>query len=217
VRVFTIFGLAVGLLLFGSIAVVEEVFADENSTQVKPTFNHPVPLEIWNYVDIILDGTVIEIKTNVSEMNDDFSNYNIQVTEFFKGNQNVGLISAQKHITLYPFEVGDRGLFYLRFNNHTSSYYMTPYSVKTFDNCNAHSLIEIVPTLPNDDILVRGFMGVDWEFKDECVAHYFVYDPDFWHYRMIESPLRQSSDHDLPINMQKCANDDHVSIFPKII
>jgi|APSaa5957512535_1039671.scaffolds.fasta_scaffold53713_2 hypothetical protein len=202
------------LVLIVSVMGINESFANVNSTSLKPTFN-PNPLEIWNYADVILDGTVIEIKTNVLDVNNNFSNYYIKVNKFFKGNLDTELLSVKKHDSLYQFEVGDNGLFYLKFNSYSQTDYMTQYSVKTFDDCNARDLIEISPTLPNDDILVRGFMGVDWEFKDQCVAHYFTYDPDFWNYRIIKSPLRQYSDHSLPINLQKCANNDHISIFPK--
>ena len=167
---------------------------------------------IINAIQAVKNIGEITIKVN-SDM-DNISNYHIKVNKFFKGDHNAELIFTQKHLYVYPFEVEDNGLFYLKFDNNTG-YDLQPYSIKTFDNCNARSLIEIIPVLPNDDILVRGFMGMGWEFKDQCVANYFTFDPDFWNYRIIKSPLRQHADHDLPIHMQRCVSDEHVSIFSK--
>lgn len=155
---------------------------------------------------MILDGTIIE-KSPLGE----FTKFDIQINEIFKGGTNSQIITGfiSKNMD-WILDKGDRALIYLG-----DKHVISDFSVKTSALCNARDLIQISPVLPNDDSIVRGAPVLPWEWKDPCVPNYFGYDPDFWNARPYHSPLKQHSDHYLPIHMQRCGSDEHVSIIPK--
>ncbi|MEO9309415.1 MAG: hypothetical protein ABI337_03875 [Nitrososphaera sp.] len=158
------------------------------------------PQALWDIHEVILDGTILDYNNNTWR-------YDIKVNQVFKGPTNFDLISAEGFDVWRYFKKGDRALFYLYDISTVSSNYkykITDYSVKTNTNCDARSLIQISPVLPNDNAFVRGSHMIPWDYKDQCVPDYFSYDPDFWTFREYKPPLRQYQDHGLPINMQKC-------------
>ena len=155
---------------------------------------------------MILDGTIIE-KSPLGES----TKFDIQINEIFKGATNskliTGFIEKDKDWIL---DEGDTALIYLG-----DKHVISIYSVKNPGFCTTRSLIQISPVLPNDNSFVRGAPVVPWEWKDPCVPYYFSYDPDFWNARPYYPPVKQFTDHRLPIHMQKCGSDEHVSIIPK--
>jgi hypothetical protein len=158
------------------------------------------PQALWDIHEVILDGTIVDYDNKTWT-------YNIKVNQVFKGSIKSDLISAEGFDVLNYFKKDDRALFYLHDISPASANYkykITDYSVKTSTNCDARSLIQISPVLPNDNTIVRGAPTVSWDYKDQCVPDYFSYDPDFWTFREYKPPLRQYQDHNLPINMQKC-------------
>ena len=159
------------------------------------------PQTLWDIHEVILDGTIVNYDNNTYR-------YDIKVNQVFKGPSSFDLITANGFDVWKYFKKDDRALFYMYDTSPITSsnykYTITDYSVKTSTNCDARSLIQISPVLPNDNVLVRGAPTVPWDYKDQCVPDYFSYDPDFWTFRDYKPPLRQYQDHGLPIDMQKC-------------
>lgn len=158
------------------------------------------PQALWDIHEVILDGTIVNYDNNTRR-------YDIKVNQVFKGPSGFDLISADGFDVWRYFKKGDRALFYMYDTSAITSNYkytITDYSVKTSATCDARSLIQISPVLPNDNVLVRGAPTITWDYKDQCIPDYFSYDPDFWTFRDYKPPVRQYQDHGLPIEMQKC-------------
>jgi hypothetical protein len=135
------------------------------------------PLLLWNYHDVILDGTIIETDLSVAVTGDHVPLYHIKVDEYFKGEKSSDMVTAVENPDDLEFDLFENGLFYLKKLENQNLYTATIASAKTFGNCDARDLIEIAPVLPNEKparsapILPEGFV-------DPCVPEYFDVDPD---------------------------------------
>jgi len=165
------------------------------------------PLELWSINDVIIDGTVIDKESIQDENMKEIFGFNIKVNEYFKGKQNAKIIYA-KQLHVFPnfdLEKGDNALFYIR-NVSEFGYVVQSHSVKTFGNCDARSLIEIIPVLPNQEYPHSAPTRSESYF-DPCVSDYFSYDPDFFKGIVNGiSPLKQVQ-HEIPTEMIRCYND----------
>jgi len=161
---------------------------------------HLVPEILWDIHEIILDGTIVEYDNNTWT-------YHIKINQVFKGSLNSDLISAEGFDVWNNFKKGDRALFYLYDISPVSANYkykITDYSVKTSPVCDARSLIQISPILPNDpNRIVRGHPNIPADWEDPCVPDYFSYDPDFFNFREAIAPLKQIK-HKIPIDKIQC-------------
>ncbi len=135
------------------------------------------PLLLWNYHDVIFDGTLIETDLAVTITGDHVPLYHINVNQYFKGEKNSDMITAVENPDDLEFDLFENGLFYLKKMDGQNWYTATIASTKTFGNCDARDLIEINPVLPNEKparsapILPEGFV-------DPCVPNYYDVDPD---------------------------------------
>ncbi len=169
---------------------------------------HVIPEILWDIHEVILDGTIVEYDNNTWT-------YHIKINHVFKGSLNSDLISAEGFDVWNYFEKGDSALFYLSDISSVSANYkykITDYSVKTSPVCDARSLIQISPILPNDpNRIVRGHPNIPADWEDPCVPDYFSYDPDFFNFREVITPLKQLK-HKIPIDKIRCY-DDNVLLF----
>ena len=135
------------------------------------------PLLLWNYHDVILDGTLIETDLAVTITGDHVPLYHINVDKYFKGEKRSDMVAAVENPDDLEFDLFENGLFYLKKLESQNLYTATIASAKTFGNCDARDLIEISPVLPTEKparsapILPEGFV-------DPCVPEYFDVDPD---------------------------------------
>jgi hypothetical protein len=168
---------------------------------------HVVPEILWDIHEVILDGTIVEYNNNTRT-------YHIKINQVFKGSLNSDLISAEGFDIWNDFKKGDRALFYIYDISPVSTNYnykITDYSVKTTPTCDARSLIQITPTLPNEDSFVRGAPTIPADWEDPCVPNYFSYDPDVFNFREAIAPLKQIK-HKIPIDKIRCY-DNKVIVF----
>jgi hypothetical protein len=134
------------------------------------------PLFLWTYHDVILDGTLIETDLAVTITGDHVPLYHIKANKYFKGEKNSDMITAVENPDDLEFDLFENGLFYLKKLGHQNMYTATIASAKTFGNCDARSLIEISPHLPNEKPPVS--MPAHPIGIDPCVPDYFDVDPD---------------------------------------
>jgi hypothetical protein len=161
-----------------------------------------IPEVIWDVHEVILDGTIID-------SNNKTWIYDIKVNQVFKGPIKSDLISVEGFDVWNNFTRGDRALFYIYDISSVSNYKykVTDYSVKTTTMCDARSLIQISPILPNDPIkIVRGHPDIPANWRDPCVPSYFGYDPDFFNFRDPVPPKMQLR-HNIPIDLIRCYDD----------
>ena len=173
----------------------DESVNSENSIYV-------VPELLWDIHEVILDGTIVEYNNNTGT-------YHIKINQVFKGSLNSDLISAEGFDVWNDFKKDDRALFYIYDISPVSTNYkykITDYSVKTSPVCDARSLIQITPTLPNENSFVRGAPIIPADWEDPCVPNYFSYDPDFFNFREAIAPLKQLK-HKIPIDKIRCYDD----------
>ncbi|MBI5145779.1 MAG: hypothetical protein HZA84_01000 [Thaumarchaeota archaeon] len=168
---------------------------------------HVVPEILWDIHDVILDGTIVEYDSKTWA-------YHIKIHQVFKGSINSNLISAEGFDVVNYFKKGDRALFYIYDISPVSTNYkykITAYSVKTSPICDARSLIQISPTLPNENPFVHGAPTIPVDWVDPCVPKYFSYDPDFFNFRESIAPLKQLK-HKIPLDKIRCY-DDKILLF----
>ncbi|MCV0367677.1 MAG: hypothetical protein K5798_10510 [Nitrosopumilus sp.] len=134
------------------------------------------PLFLWTYHDVILDGTLIETDLAVTITGDHVPLYHIKANKYFKGEKNSDMITAVENPDDLEFDLFENGLFYLKKLENQHWYTATIASVPTFGNCDARSLIEISPNLPNEKPPVS--MPARPIGIDPCVPDYFDVDPD---------------------------------------
>jgi len=134
------------------------------------------PLFLWTYHDVILDGTLIETDLAVTITGDHVPLYHIKANKYFKGEKNSDMITAVENPDDLEFDLFENGLFYLKKLENQNMYTATIASAKTFGNCDARSLIEISPHLPNEKPPVS--MSAHPIGIDPCVPDYFDVDPD---------------------------------------
>ena len=155
----------------------DEALDFEISWNVVEDNSPDAPLLLWNYHDVILDGTLIETDLAVTITGDHVPLYHIKVNKYFKGEKNSDMVTAVENPDDLGFNLFENGLFYLKKLESQNLYTATIASAKTFGNCDARDLIEISPVLPNEKparsppILPEGFV-------DPCIPEYFDVDPD---------------------------------------
>lgn len=205
-RYFVIFLILIGF--FSSANAIQYQSPETDEPVNSENSIHVVPEILWNIHEIILDGTIVEYDNNTWT-------YHIKINQVFKGSLNSDLISAEGFDVWNNFKKGDRALFYLYDISPVSANYkykITDYSVKTSPVCDARSLIQISPILPNDpNRIVRGHPNIPADWEDPCVPDYFSYDPDFFNFREAIAPLKQIK-HKIPIDKIRCY-DDKVLLF----
>ena len=162
------------------------------------------PLELWNLNDVIIDGTAIDKESILDENGKEIFGFNIKVNEYFKGDSKSEILYAKQLFVLQNFDVdeGDNALFYLK-KGEGVGLQIQSHSVKTFGNCDARSLIEIIPVLPNEKPPISTPTMTESYF-DPCVADYFSYDPDFFKGIVNGiSPIKQTQ-YGIPIEKIRC-------------
>ena len=135
------------------------------------------PLLLWNYHDVILDGTLIETDLAVTITGDHVPLYHIKANKYFKGEKNSDMITAVENPDDLEFDLFENGLFYLKKLENQNWYTVTIASAKTFGNCDARDLIEISPVLPNEKPPIS-MPANPAAYIDLCVADYYDVDPD---------------------------------------
>ena len=205
-RYFIIFLILIGF--FSSANAIQYQSSETDKPVNSKNSIHVIPEVLWDIHEVILDGTIVEYNNNTWT-------YHIKINHVFKGSLNSDLISAEGFDVWNYFEKGDRALFYLYDISPVSANYkykITDYSVKTSPVCDARSLIQISPILPNDpNRIVRGHPNIPADWEDPCVPDYFSYDPDFFNFREVITPLKQLK-HKIPIDKIRCY-DDKVLLF----
>ena len=205
-RYFVIFLILIGF--FSSANAIQYQSSETDKPVNSKNSIHVIPEVLWDIHEVILDGTIVEYNNNTWT-------YHIKINHVFKGSLNSDLISAEGFDVWNYFEKGDRALFYLYDISPVSANYkykITDYSVKTSPVCDARSLIQISPILPNDpNRIVRGHPNIPADWEDPCVPDYFSYDPDFFNFREVITPLKQLK-HKIPIDKIRCY-DDKVLLF----
>ncbi|MGY5146589.1 MAG: hypothetical protein ACW9W4_01110 [Candidatus Nitrosopumilus sp. bin_7KS] len=198
-KYFLIFLLALGVFMILQTPAHASVSFDRT---IYPVMD-PDPLELWNSADVIIDGTIVEVENKTTDEDLNIQFYHIKVNKYFKGISKIDLLYAKNEFVL-RFDPGDNGLFYLKSDN-SFGYVIQSHSVKTYDGCDARSMIEISPTLPNEGF-PRSAPTRSESYFDSCIADYFTYDPDF--FRGIHngiSPLKQIK-HGIPNEIVRCYN-----------
>lgn len=171
----------------------------------------PDPLDLWNSADVIIDGNILEVWTETTNGTNTLQ-YNIEVNKYFKGDSKSNIVFAKGIIGVSEFEVGENALFYLKMEDNFP-YVIQPYSVKTYENCEAREFIEIIPVLPNEKFPISS-PAIDENWIDPCVANYFTYDPNFWFTIVHPSPLQQIKAGLDPQKVQ--CKDEHKELIFKI-
>lgn len=154
----------------------EEALKFEKAWNTVESNSKYAPIHLWNYHDVILDGTVIE--TDIAQMvsGEGVPLHTIKVNQYFKGEQKSEIITASDNFNNFDINLFENGLFYLKKIDSQSWYSITRASVATFGNCDARELIEITPVLPNEKPAISSPAGPT--FIDRCVPNYFKIDPD---------------------------------------
>ncbi len=135
------------------------------------------PLLLWNYHDVILDGTLIETDLAMTVEGDHAPLYHIKVNQYFKGEKRSDMVTAIENPDDLEFDLFENGLFYLKKLESQNLYTATIASAKTFGNCDARDLIEIRPVLPNEKPPIS--MPINpAAYIDLCVPDYYDVDPD---------------------------------------
>jgi len=135
------------------------------------------PMLLWNYHDVILDGTLIETDLAVTIEGDHVPLYTIKVNKYFKGEKNSDIITAVENPDDLEFNLFENGLFYLKKLENQNWYTATIASAKTFGICEARDLIEISPVLPNEKPPISTPVNPEG-FVDPCIPEYYDVDPD---------------------------------------
>lgn len=135
------------------------------------------PLLLWNYHDVILDGTLIESDLAETITGDHVPLYHIKVNKYFKGEKGSDMVTAVENPDDLEFGLFENGLFYLKKLESQNLYTATIASAKTFGHCDARDLIEISPVLPNEKPARSGHILPEG-FVDPCIPEYFDIDPD---------------------------------------
>ena len=184
----------------------DEALEMEKIEKAFETIPQLVPLLLWSYNDVIVDGTIIEIDLAVTVMGEHVPFYTIKVNDYFKGEKNAAIITGMDNFGEVDFQLFDNGLFYLKKLQNENKYSISPTSIQTFGNCDARDLIEIVPVLPNEDP-PRSAPTRSESFFDPCIAEYFHYDPDFFKGVLNSiSPLKQIK-YGIPNELIRCYDD----------
>lgn len=191
-------------LSIGSLSLAHGSVSLDRTTYPVPDVD---PLELWSMHDIIIDGVVLDKKSILDENGKEIFGYNIKVNDYFKGKQNAKIIYA-KQLHVFPnfhLEKDDNALFYI-VNTSEFGYVIQSHSVKTFGDCDARSLIEIIPVLPNEKS-PHSTPTRSESYFDPCIADYFSHDPDF--FKGIHngiSPFKQTQ-FNIPIEKIRCYGD----------
>ena len=172
---------------------VQSSLGDSSNLQV-------IPEVIWDTHEVILDGTIVDA-------NDKTQTYDIRINQVFKGSLESKLVTAGGSEVWNNFTKLDSALFYLSDTSSTSAgykYKVTDYSVKTSRICDARSLIQISPILPNEpNKIIRGPTSIPANYNDPCVPNYFQYDPDFFNFREPTS-LKLQLQRNIPQDLIRC-------------
>lgn len=208
------------LKIASSIPVLDEMDSmydeSDKSKQYSERLDPDPVLELWNNHAEIIDGTIVS-KTVYPSMGKGMTEFHVKINKFFKplskNTESITLFASYEDSDIPDIlNEGDRALIYIESGNQISEY-----SVKVDKStyCEPRDYVQIGPVLPNDpNQLVRGSPTLPFDWKDQCVADYFIKDPNFWMQREYRPPMQQWKVHSIPIDEQRCSGEgeDFVSV-----
>ena len=199
------------IIMFFAVLISGTFLVTDTSAEKQPglssnSIQNTSPLGLWNSADVVIDGTVIDVK-HIKLLKDvDVTFYKIKVNEYFKGfHEKTELLSPKKEMHVTEFDVNDNGLFYLK-SEENQGYVIQPQSIKTFGNCNAQDLMAISLLLPNGEF-PHNVSAREKSYFDSCSADYLIYDVDFFNGILHGiSPLKQTKK-GIPSDLVHCYDD----------